>query len=127
MSPLETVKKFHAAMGTTIQAEAGRIDAYAICPHLIDGVVAECAIDCDCRKPKPGLINQLLEKFQLRPECAVLIGDRESAVLAGQATGVESFRYDGGDLFEFTRKAISANSALGAFSSVEVTSRVSRS
>jgi histidinol phosphatase-like enzyme len=84
-------------------------------------------IDCDCRKPKPGLINQLLGKFQARHECAVLIGDRETDVLAGQGAGVESFLYDGGDLFEFTRKAISVNFALGALNSVEVTSKASRS
>lgn len=50
---------FNAAIDATIQAEGGRVDAYVICPHLIDGVAAEYAIDCDCRKPKPGLINQL--------------------------------------------------------------------
>jgi len=57
---LGQVHVFHAAMDATIQAEGGRVDAYAICPHLIDGAVAEYAVDCDCRKPKPGLINQLL-------------------------------------------------------------------
>jgi len=57
---LGQVHVFHAAMDATIQAEGGLVDAYAICPHLVDGVVAEYAIDCDCRKPKPGLINQLL-------------------------------------------------------------------
>ena len=124
---LEQVEKFHAAMDTTIQAEGGRVDVYAICPHLINGAVAEYAIDCDCRKPTPGLINQLLEKFQVRPECAVLIGDRDTDVLAGQAAGVASFLYDGGDLFEFTLGAISAKFALVALSSVDVTSRASRS
>ncbi len=62
----------------------------------------------------------------MRPECAVLIGDRETDLLAGQAAGVKSCLYDGGDLFEFTRGAISANFALGALSSVEVTSKASR-
>ena len=124
---LEQIEKFHAAMDTTLQAEGGRVDAYAICPHLIDGVVAGYAIDCDCRKPKPGLINQLLERFQVSPESAVMIGDRESDILAGQAAGVESFLYDGGDLFEFTNKAISANFGLGNVDSAETTSRASRS
>lgn len=124
---LGQVHAFHAAMDTMIQAEGGRVDAYAICPHLINGVVAEYADDCDCRKPKPGLINQLLEKFQVRPENAVMIGDRDTDVLAGQTAGVASFLYDGGDLFEFTRGAISAKFALAALNSVEVTSRASRS
>jgi hypothetical protein len=40
---LGQVYAFHAAMDITIQAEGGRVDAYAICPHLVDGVVAEYA------------------------------------------------------------------------------------
>jgi D-glycero-D-manno-heptose 1,7-bisphosphate phosphatase len=120
---LEQVDAFHAAMNATIQAEGGRVDAYATCPHPINGAVAEYAIDCDCRKPKPRLVNQLLEKSQVGPENVVVIGDRESDVLAGQGAGVKSFLYDGSDLFEFTRKAISVNSVLGALNSVEATSK----
>ena len=123
---LEKVKAFHAAMDLLLQAEGGKIDAYAFCPHLSGGSIAEYAVDCDCRKPKAGLIMRLLEQFHVRPENAVMIGDREPDILAGQGAGVKSFLYEGGDLFEFTRKAISDNFALGALSSVEVTSRASR-
>ena len=121
------VKKFHSAMDTTIQAEGGHIAAYAVCPHLIGGAVAEYAIDCDCRKPKPGLIKQLLEKFQVRPELAVMIGDRETDVLAGQGAVVKSFRYDGGDLFVFTRRVISGHSDSRPANSVQLTLKASRS
>ena len=121
----EQVHVFQAAMDNAIQAEADRIDAYAICPHLVGGAVPEYAVDCDCRKPKPGLINQLLEKSQVRPECAVMIGDRETDLLAGQAAGVKSFLYDGGDLFEFTKRVISANFGVGALDSAELTSMAS--
>ena len=44
---LEQVYAFHAARDATIQAEEGRVDAYAICPHLINGAVAEYVIHCD--------------------------------------------------------------------------------
>lgn len=123
---LRQVNAFHIAMDTTIQAEGGHVDAYAICPHLVDGAVAAYAIDCHCRKPKPELINQLLEKFQVSAENAMMIGDRETDLLAGQAAGVKSFLYDGGDLFEFTKKAISANFTLGTLNSDQVTSKASQ-
>lgn len=61
------------------------------------------------------------------PECVVLIGDRETKLLAGQAAGVGSFRYDGGDLFEFTSRVISADFGLGAVDSAGATSQASRS
>ena len=124
---LEQVHAFHAAMDITIQAEDRRVDVYVICPHLINGAEAEYVIDCDCRKHKPELINKLLEKFQVRPELAVMIGDRETDLLAGQTAGVEPFLYHGGDLFEFTKRAVSASFGLGVLDSAEVTSKASRS
>ncbi len=124
---LRQVHAFHAAMDATIKAEVGQIDSYAVCPHLTGGVVAEYAIDCDCRKPKPGLINQLLEKFQVTPENVVMIGDRDTDVLAGQTAGVEAFLYEGGDLFEFTKKALLPYLGRGAFDSTEAASKVSYS
>ena len=108
-------------MDTRIQANGGLIGAYAICPHLVGEAVAEYAVDCDCRKPEPGLIKQLLEKFQVSHECTDMISDREIDLLAGQVAGVESFLYDGGDVFEFTKKAISASFGLEAVDSVDVT------
>jgi D-glycero-D-manno-heptose 1,7-bisphosphate phosphatase len=123
---LDQVHALHTAMSNTVSAKGGRIDAFAVCPHLIGGGVAKYSVDCDCRKPKPGLINQLLEKFQVSAEDAVMIGDRETDVLAGQTAGVESFLYDGGDLFEFTNRAISANFALGTLNSDHPSSTVKR-
>jgi hypothetical protein len=61
------------------------------------------------------------------PEFFVLIGDCEADLLAGQAAGVESFRYDGEDLFEFTSRVISANFSLDAVDSLEATSKARRS
>jgi len=54
-------------------------------------------------------------------------GDHETGVLAGQAVGVKSFLYSGGDLFEFTKKVISARFVVGAVDSAEAASKASRS
>ena len=110
---LDKVHELHTMMSDKVRAEGGRIDAYAICPHLRGADVAEYAVDCDCRKPKPGLVKQLLEKFQVSPESAVMFGDRESDVLAGQAAGVKSFLYEGGDLFDFVTRAVCLKSQGG--------------
>jgi D-glycero-D-manno-heptose 1,7-bisphosphate phosphatase len=106
---LDKVHAFHAAMDAQIKARGGRIDAYAICPHLPNGVVTQYAVDCECRKPKPGLIKQLLTQFQVAPQNAIMIGDRDRDIQAGQAAGVASFLYRGGDLFEFTKAVISSH------------------
>ncbi len=106
---LDQVHAFHAAMDALIKAKGGRIDVYAISPHLRKGVVAQYAVDCGCRKPKPGLIKQLLAQFQVAPQDAIMIGDRDRDIEAGEAAGVASFLYRGGDLFEFTKAVISSH------------------
>ncbi|HVK99909.1 MAG TPA: HAD family hydrolase [Dongiaceae bacterium] len=58
------------------------------CPHHPSGVVAEYAIECDCRKPKPGMIEQTLERFAVaRNEC-ILVGDNLTDIEAGRAAGI---------------------------------------
>ena len=106
---LEQVHAFHTAMDSQIKDTGGRIDAYAICPHLPNGKVTQYAVSCDCRKPKPGLVKQLLAQFQVEPQSAIMIGDRETDVLAGKAATVASYLFEGGDLFEFTRCAVACN------------------
>ena len=45
--------------------------------------------DCDCRKPKPGLLLQGIEKYNIDPSKSYFIGDRERDVEAGTAAGVK--------------------------------------
>ncbi len=50
------------------------------CPH-------SAAEDCDCRKPKPGMLRRALADFDMKPEQCFMIGDRELDVAAGAAAG----------------------------------------
>jgi D-glycero-D-manno-heptose 1,7-bisphosphate phosphatase len=43
---------------------------------------------CNCRKPKPGMILGILDKYGLKKEETVLIGDSKKDILAGQAAGI---------------------------------------
>lgn len=56
------------------------------CPHHIDGL-APYNIDCNCRKPKPGLITQFAYSRD-----SVMIGDKDSDLEAGRAAGLCSFK-----------------------------------
>jgi len=57
------------------------IDAVFICPHKPED-------NCDCRKPKPGLLHAVNVSMTLDPYRSVLIGDSESDVAAGRAYGI---------------------------------------
>lgn len=58
------------------------------CPHHPDGVVKEFSINCECRKPKPGMIIEASKKFSIDLENSIMVGDKESDILAGSNAGV---------------------------------------
>jgi D-glycero-D-manno-heptose 1,7-bisphosphate phosphatase len=64
------------------------LDAIYFCPHHPQGCVAGLAIECDCRKPAPGMLLQAARDFDLDLAASVLIGDKLSDVLAGKRAGV---------------------------------------
>tara|TARA_B000000475_G_C15971377_1_gene437183 strand:+ start:464 stop:1009 length:546 start_codon:yes stop_codon:yes gene_type:complete len=80
------IKDFHDFMTKMIQIFNNNkitINDYFFCPHHIDGVVKEYSISCDCRKPEAGMIFQAQEKYGFDLSKSVLIGDKESDILAG--------------------------------------------
>jgi len=67
-----------------------RIDAAYYCFHHPDAVVADLRSDCDCRKPKPGLLLRAARDRDLDLARSFLIGDHVSDVLAGRSAGVST-------------------------------------
>ena len=58
------------------------------CPHHIDGVVEGYAINCNCRKPKPGMLYEAKKKFDIDMDSSILIGDKMSDIEAARNSGV---------------------------------------
>lgn len=75
---LAMLEKIHAKMQTALAVMGGHIDAIFFCPH-------GPADNCDCRKPKPGLYQQIAEKFNTDFSDALSIGDSARDVEAAQA------------------------------------------
>ncbi|MBR4325626.1 MAG: HAD-IIIA family hydrolase, partial [Bacteroidales bacterium] len=67
------------------------VDGIYICPHHPDkgfeGERPEYKCVCNCRKPKPGLLLQAAENFNIDLSQSIMIGDSESDVEAGKAAG----------------------------------------
>jgi D-glycero-D-manno-heptose 1,7-bisphosphate phosphatase len=66
----------------------GRLDGYYYCPHLRDAVSERYRVDCDCRKPKPGLIHRAAHELDLDLSRSYMVGDRWLDVACGHAAGV---------------------------------------
>lgn len=77
---IATLNAIHAKMVREVATAGGRIDAIFFCPHGPDD-------GCDCRKPKPGLLRQILERFEVPSKDALVIGDSLRDLQAAQAVG----------------------------------------
>jgi histidinol-phosphate phosphatase family protein len=72
------------------------IDDYAYCPHHPEaghpGEVPRLKISCDCRKPEPGLLLDLISRHALDPAATIMVGDSERDLQAASNAGVEFIR-----------------------------------
>ena len=85
---LADVDALHAHMQQELQANGVTLTAVYACPHHPDGVVSTYRQDCDCRKPRPGMILQALRAHGLDPARSLLVGDKASDIEAGRAADV---------------------------------------
>ncbi|KEQ16600.1 D-glycero-beta-D-manno-heptose 1,7-bisphosphate 7-phosphatase [Endozoicomonas numazuensis] len=76
----DTLRAMHQKMLDLIAAEGGKIDCIKFCPHGPDD-------QCRCRKPLPGMIEQIEETLNLPAESAWVVGDSLRDLQAGQAMG----------------------------------------
>lgn len=78
---LETAKEINDRLVDVIRKQKGRVDGAYLCAHGPDD-------NCDCRKPKPGLLLQAAKELSLDLKRSWMIGDAWSDVQAGQRAGV---------------------------------------
>lgn len=69
-------------------ARDAQIDAVYYCPHHPVHGLGKYLLDCDCRKPKPGMILAARRDLDLDLTGSLLIGDSASDLAAGEAAGV---------------------------------------
>lgn len=73
--PLDLVETIHRLMVSRIKEKRGNIDGIFFCPHHPAGSVPGFSYDCDCRKPKTGLIEQACESFEIDLQRSFVVGD----------------------------------------------------
>ena len=76
-----TLNAIHALMHKQLAAVGGRIDAVFYCPHTVDDA-------CLCRKPAPGLLEQICDRYHLDPRSVPLISGCALQLQAGAALGM---------------------------------------
>ena len=103
---IEEMNKLHEHMQTEIAKYGGKVEKIYFCPHHKEGKLAEFAIDCDCRKPKPGMLNQAFAEYELDKEDCFLIGDSPRDVEAAEAAGIKGYLFKKGNLLDFVKNIV---------------------
>ncbi len=85
----EELAKMHGHLKKVYGEHAVEFTDIFYCPHHPDFTG-----DCDCRKPKPGLLLRGMEKYNIDPSKSYFIGDRERDMEAARAAGVTGILID---------------------------------
>lgn len=88
---LEELHMIHNKMETLLGQEGAYVDAIFYCPHHphkgYKGERPEYKIECHCRKPKPGMLLEAAEKYNIDLTQSWMVGDGENDMEAGRAAG----------------------------------------
>jgi D-glycero-D-manno-heptose 1,7-bisphosphate phosphatase len=83
-----------------IQAGAPPLDGFYYCPHHPNADLEVYRVDCDCRKPKPGLIIRAARDHDAALENSIMVGDRITDIIAGAAAGCRTVLVETGHHME---------------------------
>lgn len=79
---MSTLNAIHDKMYRALATVGGRIDALFFCPHIDES-------NCDCRKPKPGMLLDIAKRFNVDLKNVPFIGDSLKDLQAAQAIGAK--------------------------------------
>ena len=77
---MNELNAMHLKMHRMVALVGGRIDAVFFCPHTAED-------HCECRKPKPGMLKMIAERFEADPKATPVVGDSLRDLQAGAALG----------------------------------------
>ena len=75
-----TLIAIHEHLQRAVAQAGGRIDAFFFCPHAADS-------DCECRKPKPGMLLEIARRFNVSLAAVYMVGDAPRDLQAAAAAG----------------------------------------
>ena len=100
------VRLLHSWVVRELASQGAKIDEIRFCPHHPQAPLEEYRQDCDCRKPKPGMILDLMARWPVIRDGSFLIGDSATDIEAAQAAGLPGFLFEGGDLDRFVAECL---------------------
>jgi D-glycero-D-manno-heptose 1,7-bisphosphate phosphatase len=81
------LQQIHLELERMLRAQDAHIDAIYYCPHHPTAGIGVYKIDCNCRKPKPGLLERAARELNLDLRQSFVVGDKPADLQAGGAVG----------------------------------------
>ncbi|MBL4623231.1 MAG: D-glycero-beta-D-manno-heptose 1,7-bisphosphate 7-phosphatase [Immundisolibacteraceae bacterium] len=78
----------HRKMSKLLHHKGAGVEGVFFCPHLPE-------VNCDCRKPRGGLLQRAMQCFRFNPEQAVMVGDSARDLAAAKSVGIDAVRVGG--------------------------------
>ena len=106
--------EIHNKMETLLGKNGAYIDGLYYCPHHpnkgYDGEIIELKIECECRKPKPGMLLKAAKDFNIDLSKSWIIGDGDNDIMAGNNAGCKSIKLvKGVNLLDAVNSILSEN------------------
>ena len=96
----EELHNIHNKLKTLLGEKGAFVDDIFYCPHHPDkgfeGEVPELKFDCECRKPKTGMINEAVDKYNIDLSKSYMVGDSTMDLELARNAGVKSVLVDTG-------------------------------
>ena len=81
---------FNQAMKENLAKEDSYIDAIYYCPHHPEAKIEKYRVDCNCRKPKPGMLTRAEKELNIDLNQSYVVGDKLSDIEAGKRAGCKT-------------------------------------
>lgn len=88
--PEGRVAEVHAHLAALLAEQGAKVDAFYFCPHHPTEGAGKYRIECDCRKPRPGMLLAAARDLDLDLSRSWMIGDKPCDAAAGRAAGCRS-------------------------------------
>ncbi len=88
--PIDLISEINNFLLESLKKDGAKLDGIFFCPHYPRGPNSEYCFECNCRKPKTGLLDQANKKFEIDMTKSYMVGDRYTDIEFAHKSGMKS-------------------------------------